>query len=188
MILSDKDIKKCLKEGKLKIEPIDIEKQIMPVGIDLRLGNEFRSFKIGTKSHIDPSKDNIEDSMQPMRVDDGKSLMLHPGEFVLGVTKEYVQLPDDIAARIDGRSSLGRIGIIVHSTAGHVDPGFSGKLTLEISNIGKLPVVIFPGMKFCSLIFEQISSPVEKSYSKFGKYVGNKTPAASRISREFKNK
>jgi len=185
MILSDKDVKQHLKEGKLKVEPLDIEKQIMPVGIDLRLGNEFKMFKKDIE-HIDPSKDDLEDTMEAVIVEDGKSLMLHPGEFVLGVTKEFVQLPDNIAGRIDGRSSLGRMGIIVHSTAGHVDPKFEGKLTLEITNIGKLPVMIFPGMKFCSIIFEKISSPVEKDYRKVGKYAGDKGPGVSKISQEFK--
>lgn len=185
MILSDVDVKQFLKEGKLKIEPLEIEKQIMPVGVDLRLGNEFKIFKKDVE-HIDPSKDNLGETMETISVEDGKSLMLHPGEFVLGVTKEFVQLPDDIAGRIDGRSSLGRMGIIVHSTAGHVDPKFKGKLTLEITNIGKLPVMIFPGMKFCSLIFEKISSPVEKDYQKVGKYVGDTGPGVSKISQEFK--
>jgi len=185
MILSDKDIKQYLKEGKLKIEPLEIDEQIMPVGIDLRLGNVFRIFRTNAKSHIDPSKDKLEDSTQIMKVEEGKSLTLHPGEFILGVTKEYIELPDKLAARIDGRSSLGRMGIIVHSTAGHVDPGFSGKLTLEITNVGKLPVILYPGMKFCSLIFEKMSSPVEKSYKEVGKYAGDTGPGASKIRLEF---
>lgn len=188
MILSDKDVKDYIKKGKLKIEPLDIEKQIMPVGIDLKLGNEFKMFKMDAKSHIDPSMDKLEDTMQTLTVEDGKSLMLHPGEFVLGVTKEFIKLPDNIAGRIDGRSSLGRMGIIVHSTAGHVDPGFEGKLTLEITNIGKLPVKLFPGMKFCSIIFEETSSPVEKGYQKVGKYVGDKGPTVSKIRLEFQKK
>jgi dCTP deaminase len=186
MILSDRDVKKLLQEGKIKVEPIDIDNQIMPVGIDLRLGNEFRLFKTGVESHIDPSKTDLESSTELIRIEDGKNYILHPGEFVLGATKECVQLPDDIAARIDGRSSLGRLGIIVHSTAGHIDPGFSGNLTLEITNIGKLPVSIYPGMKFCSLIFEQISSKVEKPYSKKGKYYGSTGPMSSKIKEEFK--
>lgn len=185
MILSDKDIKEALKEGKLKIEPFD-ESQIMPVGVDLRLGNEFRRFKLDIKSHIDPSKDTFEDSTELIKINDNDSFILHPGEFVLGITKEYIELPNDIAARIDGRSSLGRLGIIVHSTAGHVDPEFKGRLTLEISNIGKLPVSLIPNMKFCSLIFEKISSPVEKGYK--GKYLGQLSPTTSKISEDFKEK
>jgi len=185
MILSDKDIKQAIKEGKLRIKPLE-ENQIMPVGIDLRLGNEFRRFKLDTKSHIDPTKDTFEDSTELVKIDDDSSFILHPGEFILGITKEYVELPDDLAARIDGRSSLGRLGIIVHSTAGHVDPKFRGRLTLEISNIGRLPVSLIPNMKFCSLIFEKTSSPVEKGYK--GKYLGQLGPVASKISEEFKEK
>lgn len=186
VILSDRDVRKQLKSGKIKIEPLDLEKQIMPVGIDLRLGNEFRIFKMNHQSHINPSTDNFENITELVKVEDDKHFMLHPGEFVLGVTKEFIELPDDIAARIDGRSSLGRMGIIVHSTAGRVDPGFTGKLTLELSNIGKLPVRLFPGMKFCSLVFEETSSPVERSYRKVGKYGGFSSPVESKISEEFK--
>lgn len=186
MILSDKDVKAYLKSGKLKIEPLDIDEQLMPIGVDLRLGNEFMLFKMNRKSHIDPSKkEDLSSTTHLVKVEEGKAFMIHPGEFVLGMTKEYVELPDDLAARIDGRSSLGRLGIIVHSTAGHCDPGFTGRLTLEISNIGKLPVALYPGMKFCSLIFEKTTTPVERSYKRIGKYVGAKSPEVSKISEEF---
>lgn len=183
MILSDRDLKECIKKGEIKVEPLDAE-QVRSIGIDLRLGNEFKVFKMNHKSHIDPSKDDFDDSVNVIKVEGGP-FIIHPGEFVLGVTKENVELPDDISARIDGRSSLGRLGIIVHSTAGRVDPGWSGTLTLEISNIGKLPVALFPGMRFCSLVFEKISSPVERSYRKIGKYVDQKGPTTSRIKEEF---
>ena len=188
VVLSDRDVRKLIEEGKIVIEPVDLEKQLMPVGIDLRLGNEFRIFRISYKSHIDPSKDGIVELTELVHVNDGEPFIIHPGEFVLGVTKEYIKLPNNIMARIDGRSSLGRLGIVVHSTAGHVDPGFEGKLTLEITNIGKLPVALFPGMKFCSLIFEKISSPVEREYKKFGKYAGQKLPTESKIALEFQKK
>lgn len=186
MILSDRDIKRYLKEGKIKIEPLDIENQLTSVGIDLRLGEEFRIFKIGHNSHIDPSEYSLEDSTELIKVDSGKPFIIHPGDFVLGVTKERIELPDNLAARIDGRSSLGRLGIIVHSTAGKVDPGWVGKLTLEITNIGKLPVALYPNMKFCTLVFEPTSTPVERVYSKVGKYAGNEAPVVSKISEEFK--
>jgi dCTP deaminase len=185
MILSDKDVLAAIKEGKIKVEPFE-EKNIMPIGVDLRLGNEFRIFKMDHKSHIDPSSPEIGETTYLVKAEKDKPFMVHPGDFVLGVTQEFVQLPDDIAGRIDGRSSLGRLGIIVHSTAGHADPGFAGKLTLEISNIGKLPVALYPGMKFCSLIFEKISTPVEHSYKEVGKYVGSTGPGVSKISEEFK--
>ncbi len=184
MILSDRDIRANINSGKIKVEPCDLETQLSSVGIDLRLGNEFRLFKVTHKSHVDLSKVNTQIDTELVEVPDGETFMLHPGEFVLGITKETVELPDDIAARIDGRSSLGRLGIIVHSTAGHVDPGWRGKLTLEISNIGKLPIAIIPGMRFCSLMFESLSSPVEKKYK--GKYLDSSTPLSSKINEEFK--
>ena len=185
MVFSDRDVISLIKRGEIKIKPFD-EKNIMAIGIDLCLGNEFRLFKMDHKSHIDPSSPQLEDTTYLVKAEDGKPFMIHPGDFVLGVTKEYIELPDNIAARIDGRSSLGRLGIIVHSTAGHCDPGFAGKLTLEISNIGKLPVALYPGMRFCSLIFEATSTPVERSYRKVGKYVGATGPGVSKISEEFK--
>jgi dCTP deaminase len=184
MIFSDKDIKASMKSGRIKIEPCDLETQLAPIGVDLRLGNTFKLFKITHKSHIDLSKEDTQPDTELVEVPDGGSFMLHPGEFVLGITKEHIELPNDIAARIDGRSSLGRLGIIVHSTSGHVDPGYKGRLTLEISNIGKLPIAIIPGMKFCSLMFESLTSPVEKAYK--GKYLGTETPLASKINEEFK--
>jgi dCTP deaminase len=183
MILSDRDIKKAIKSGKIKIEPCDLEAQVSPVGIDLRLGNAFRLFKRTHKPYIDLAKHDTEPDTELIDIPDDGVFMLHPGEFVLGITKEYIELPVDIAARIDGRSSLGRLGIIVHSTAGHVDPGWKGKLTLEISNIGKLPVSIVPGMRFCVLMFETLTSPVENAYK--GKYIGSASPGASKISEEF---
>ncbi|MBU5689568.1 MAG: dCTP deaminase [Candidatus Aenigmatarchaeota archaeon] len=186
MILSDKDIIKALNEKRIKIEPLDIKEQVKSVCVDLKLGNEFKLFKINHKSHIDPSSDNIGNITESVYVKDGEYFIIHPNEFVLGVTKESIELPKDIAARIDGRSSLARMGIIVHSTAGRVDPGFSGKLTLEISNIGRLPVYIYPGMRFCSLVFELISSQVEKDYKKIGKYSGFTSPMETKIQEEFK--
>lgn len=184
MILSDRDLKVYIKDGKIRVKPL-IDENIRSVGIDLRLGDEFKLFKMNHKTHIDPSKDDIDDGVDVIKVKEGNNFIIHPGEFVLGVTKESVELPDNISARIDGRSSLGRLGIIVHSTAGRVDPGWSGSLTLEISNIGKLPVALIPGMRFCSLVFETISSPVERSYKKIGKYTGQKGPTTSRIREEF---
>lgn len=185
--MSDKDVLAAIKSGRIKIEPFE-EKNIMAIGIDLCLGNEFRLFKMDHKSHIDPSKPESIETTYLVRTENNKPFMIHPGDFILGVTREYIELPDDIAARIDGRSSLGRLGIIVHSTSGHCDPGFAGKLTLEISNIGKLPVALYPGMRFCSLIFEQTTTAVERSYKKVGKYLGATEPGVSKISEEFKSR
>jgi dCTP deaminase len=186
MILSDRDIKRYIREGKIKIEPCELDKQLQSIGIDLRLGNTFKIFKMTHKSHVDLSAKDYEPDTETIEVPDGSSFMLHPGEFVLGITKENVEIPNDLMAHIDGRSSLGRLGIGVHSTAGHADPGYKGRLTLEISNIGKLPISIIPGMRFCSIIFEQLSSPVEKSYH--GKYYETKAPSTSKISEEFGQK
>ena len=186
MILPDHEIEKAVKNGQIVIRPLDPEEQIKSVGVDLKLGNEFRLFRLNHKSHINPAEDSFDELTEIVRVKDGGDFILHPGEFVLGVTKEHIELPADIMARIDGRSSLGRMGIIVHSTAGRVDPGFKGTLTLEITNIGKLPVNLFPGMRFCSLVFERLGSPVKRDYGKIGKYVGQKGPVGSRISQEFK--
>ncbi|MCL5419483.1 MAG: dCTP deaminase [Candidatus Marsarchaeota archaeon] len=183
MILSDRDIREYIKRGEIKIVPCDLKEQLQPIGVDLRLGNTFKIFKITHKSHIDLAAKNYEPDTETIEVADGKSFVLHPDEFVLGITKEYVEIPNDIMAHIDGRSSLGRLGIGVHSTAGHADPGWKGRLTLEISNIGKLPISIIPGMRFCCLIFETLSSPVEKGYR--GKYFRTTSPSTSKISEEF---
>lgn len=186
MLLSDRDIRKEIEQGRIKVDPLDLEKQLMAVGLDLSLGNEFVMFNTSHRSHIDTSNYSPEEHLGKVMVKDGERFIIHPGEFVLGITKEHVELPEDMAGRIDGRSSLGRLGIIVHSTAGHCDPGFRGKLTLEITNIGKLPIAIYPGMKFCSLLFERLSSPTDKPYHTKGKYAGQQSPLPSRISAEFK--
>jgi dCTP deaminase len=186
MILSDSDIKKYIKEGKIKISPFDMKEQLKSVGVDLRLSNIFREFKISHKSYVDLTKKQDENDTDLITVREGSTFMIHPGEFVLGMTVESVEIPVDLIGRLDGRSSLGRLGIIVHSTAGRIDPGWKGRLTLEVSNIGKLPVALIPGMRFCYLMFEQVSSTVEKPYQ--GKYSGLGDPAASRISEEMPKK
>jgi dCTP deaminase len=186
MILSDKDIREHLKNGKIKVEPCKLQEQLGTVGIDLRLSNEFRIFKTTHKPFIDLSEGSMDLDTEQLFIKKGEKFVLHPGEFVLGVTLEHIELPNDIAARLDGRSSLGRLGIIVHSTAGHIDPGWKGRLTLEISNIGKLPIALVPEMRFCHLMFEQVSTPVEKTYH--GKYFGNESPTASKIGQDFSSK
>lgn len=184
MILSDRDIRKCIRQGRIKITPYDEKDQLKTIGVDLKLGNTFRIFKVTHQSHIDLTDAHYEPDTETIEVPNGGSFVLHPDEFVLGITREYIEMPGDLMAHIDGRSSLGRLGIGVHSTAGHVDPGFRGRLTLEISNIGKLPIAIPPGMRFCCLIFETLSSPVEKEYR--GKYYDQKAPTPSKINKEFK--
>lgn len=183
MILSDRDIKKYLEEGKIEIRGLkDPNLQIGPSSVDLRLGGEIRKFKRIEKAYIDPREDSST-ATELAKIDENKHFILHPGEFVLGTTEEYVKLPADIVGRLEGRSSLGRLGIVVHSTAGYVDPGFHGKLTLEMSNIGMVPVALYPGMRICQLVFVKMSSECEVPYNKRNgsKYVGQDAPKESKI-------
>jgi dCTP deaminase len=146
LILSDRDIKKYLESGDLVLEPLENPlEQIQPSSVDLRLGNKFLHFRVKGRAFIDPSKDNPSELMEIIEVNNGEPFFLRPGEFVLGTTIEMVKLPDDLVASVDGRSSLGRLGIIVHATAGHVDPGFCGQITLELSNINRVPIALYLG-------------------------------------------
>ena len=164
MIIPDHEIKKLIKEGKLIVEPIeDPEDQIQPAWIELRLGSEFRVFRYTTEPFID-SKNPKE--YTTFYKTDGEPFILHPKEFVLGITYEKIKIPSDHAAYVDGRSSLGRLGITAHITSGWVDPGFEGRLVLEISNLGKMPVTIYPKMKICKLVIFKLTSPAEFPYNK----------------------
>ena len=204
MILSDRDIKRMLKAGRIKVSPApDLSVQLGSAGLDFRLGSQFRVFKPTSTPYIDPNNADTHDQnttvidvndpkeQQSLLPNVGKngprSFVLHPGEFVLGETVEQIELPDDIAGRLEGRSSLGRLGIVIHSTAGHFDPGFTGTIVLEITNIGVVPVLLYPGMRFCQMVFESMSTPVEVSYAekKGAKYVGQTGPSASRIVEEI---
>lgn len=184
-MLSDKDIRAALESGDLVVEPIeDPALQIQPASIDLRLGNDFRVFKHTQRAFIDPRCDDMDDYTEVYHVADGESFILHPGEFVLGTIKEYVKIPNDIVAQVDGRSSLGRLAILVHATAGFIDPGFEGNITLELSNVGKMPVAFYPNMRVCQISFSRLSSPSERPYghpNRHSKYQGQRGPTASRI-------
>lgn len=184
-MLSDKDIKAALADGTISVAPIeDPELQIQPASIDLRLGNDFRVFKHTQRGFIDPLRDDMEEYTEVIHVADGEPFMLHPGEFVLGSIKEYVKIPDHIVAQVDGRSSLGRLAILVHATAGFIDPGFEGNITLELSNVGKMPVAFYPNMRVCQISFSRLSSPSELPYghpARRSKYQGQRGPTASRI-------
>ncbi|MBO7718523.1 MAG: dCTP deaminase [Methanosphaera sp.] len=188
-ILSDVDIKKYLDEGKIVIDPIEDDKQIQPSSVDLRLGDEFKGFKIVTKPFIDPfDKVDLESYMDLLTVEEGEPFIIHPGEFTLATTYEYVKIPDDIVARVEGRSSMGRLGITMHVTAGYIDPGFEGKITLEISNIGKMPVALYPGQRVCQIVFETMTSPSAKPYGhkeRDSKYMGQTGPQVSKIKQDF---
>ncbi len=184
-VLSDRDIKKAVKQGKIGITDF-VEENVSCASIDLRLGNTFCVFKHTELTHIDTKNTNNCELMEQITIPENKPFIIHSKEFVLGITKESVKLPADIAARLDGRSSLGRLGIVIHSTAGTVDPGWEGKLTLEISNIANIPVCLWPGMKVCKLSFEELSSESEKPYNKRAgsKYLKQQCPEPSKIFKE----
>lgn len=186
MILSDRDVKKYLKEGKLKIEPPVDEKQIQGAWIDLRLGNEFRVFKVISTPYID-LKVPVDGYTEVAKILDDKPFILHPGEFVLACTKEYIKIPEDLMGVVDGRSSLGRLGVIVHATAAGIDPGWEGIFTLEITNVGKMPVTLYPEMKICKLVLHKLSSPAEKPYyrKEDAKYQKQTKIEVSKIFKEF---
>jgi dCTP deaminase len=185
MILSDRDIKKLFNEQRIKIIPTpNWEVQLGPSSVDFRLGNEFRIFNHSTKPYIDPKKEEtFKDLTRIITLKDEEPFVLQPSEFVLGITKEEIGLPDDIGARIEGRSSWGRLGIIIHSTAGYIDPGFQGRLTLEISNIGMMPVLLYPNLRICQIAFERLTSSAEMPYSKKKdvKYFRDRQPQESKI-------
>ena len=189
MVLSDVDIKRYLECGKIKISPTLPPEQFGSCSVDFRLGSEFNVFEHSRNAYIDLREHKgIEGIMQSVEVAPGDPFILQPREFVLAITEETLELDDDVLGRLEGRSSLGRIGIIVHGTAGLFDPGWSGKATLELSNLGRMPVALYPGMRICSFTFEQLSSPSSMPYRKKAgnKYAGQTRPLASRLAGEFK--
>jgi dCTP deaminase len=188
MVLSDRDIKKALNSGKIKITPTpNLRVQLGSNSIDLRLGNVFRIFDNSKYAFIDPFKKNIgEEITREIKKKDDEPFVIQPGDFVLGTTVEYLELPDDIVGNLEGRSSIGRLGIVVHSTAASVECGFRGKITLELANMGRMPVALYPGMRICAVSFIRMTSPAEVPYykKKSAKYVGQKGPEESKISKE----
>ncbi len=191
-ILSDKSIKEYLKEGKIVIDPIKDEQQIQPSSVDMRLGDEFKVFKVIRKPYIDPKdEEDIAEYMESSTVPEGEAFIIHPNEFALATTHEYVKVPDDLVARVEGRSSMGRLGVTMHVTAGYVDPGFEGKITLEISNIGAMPVALYPGQRVCQLVFETMTTPAELPYGhpkRNSKYMKQLKPESSRVKLDYELK
>ncbi|MBU4534588.1 MAG: dCTP deaminase [Euryarchaeota archaeon] len=192
-ILSDRDIKKYLEEELIVIDPLkDPERQIQPSSVDLRIGSEFKGFRIIRKPCIDPmDKSDIESYMESIHIEEGGSFIIHPGEFALATTYETVKIPSNLVARVEGRSSMGRLGITMHVTAGYIDPGFWGKITLEISNIGKMPVALYPGQRVCQIVFETMTSPSQKPYGhpdRDSKYMGQQRPETSKIKHDYELK
>jgi dCTP deaminase len=181
MLLSDRDIRTQIEAGRIGLEPLNME-LIQPSSMDVRLDRFFRLFDNHKYPFIDP-REQQDDLTRFVEVEKDEAFILHPGEFVLGSTFEFVTLPNDIAARLEGKSSLGRLGLLTHSTAGFVDPGFQGHVTLELSNTATLPIKLWPGMKIGQLCFFQLSSESENPYgsSKYGsRYQGQRGPTASR--------
>lgn len=186
MLLSDRDIRSCVDSGRVRLEPWDPQ-MIQPSSVDVHLDRFFRLFNNHKYPVIDPAADQPE-LTRLVDVSAEGSLILHPGEFVLGSTYEKVTLADDVAARLEGKSSLGRLGLLTHSTAGFIDPGFSGHVTLELSNTATLPIVLYPGMKVGQLCFFQLSSPAERPYgagATGSRYQGQRGPTASRSHLNF---
>ncbi|WP_410765515.1 dCTP deaminase [Haloferax sp. DFSO60] len=186
MILSDADILRRLEEGNLVVDPIDdIDMQVQPASIDLRLGTEFLEFQRTNISCIHPNReDEISKYVRETHVAEGDDFILHPGDFVLGTTKERVEIPADLLATVEGRSSLGRLAVVIHATAGIVDPGYEGQITLELSNLGTAPVALTPGMRISQLVFTEMKSPADRPYGaeRGSKYQGQRGPQASRLS------
>ena len=186
MILSDRDIRKEIAAGRIRIDPFD-EDCIQPSSVDLHVDRGFRVFANSRYPYIDVRRE-MPDLTELVEVGDDDPFILHPGEFVLGATLERVRVPEDLVARLEGKSSLGRLGLLIHSTAGYVDPGWDGDLTLELSNVANLPITIYPGMRIGQISFFRLSSPAQAPYgsgASGSKYQGQRGPTASRFYEEF---
>jgi dCTP deaminase len=186
LIYSDRTIKESISSGKIAIEPYE-PSFVQPSSVDLRVSNGFRVFVNHRYSEIDPRAPQA-DLTQLIEVGVDEPFMLHPGEFVLGSTLERVRLGVDVVARLEGKSSLGRLGLLIHSTAGFIDPGFEGHITLELSNVATLPIAIYPGMKIGQISFYQMTTAAEYPYGSpelGSKYQGQSGPTASRSHRDF---
>ncbi|MEI6701663.1 MAG: dCTP deaminase [Actinomycetota bacterium] len=187
MVLSDRSIKEALESGRIEIEPLG-ERCIQPSSVDLHVDQYFRLFRNHTQRVIDVREDQ-EDLTELVDVGPEAPLILHPGEFVLGSTVERVKLPDDLVARLEGKSSLGRLGLLIHSTAGFVDAGWDGHLTLELSNVANLPITLYPGMKIGQISFFEMTTPADQPYGASApgsKYKNQWGPTPSRYSENFK--
>lgn len=188
MVLSDKDIKQAIKKGKIKVSPpLDLKKQLGSCSIDLRLGNTFRVFKHSKHAYIDPAKKDYSNEItRVVVVKNGEPFIMQPGDFVLASTLEKVTISPNLLGRLEGRSSLGRLGIVVHSTASVFDPGWDGYPVLELGNLGRMAVALSPGMRICAMTFEELSSAAEVPYTKkkTAKYAIQNGPQESRMHEE----
>lgn len=187
MVLSDRTLKQLLAQGRIVIDPLD-PRDIQPASVDVHLDRKILVFRNSRRPYIDIREDTS-DLMEMIEIDGDRPFILHPGEFVLGSTLETITVPDDLVARLEGKSSLGRIGLLIHSTAGYVDPGWRGHLTLELSNVANLPITLYHKMKIGQISFIQMSTPVDNPYgsSALGsKYQGQAEPTASKVHRDFR--
>ena len=185
-VLSDRDIRTALAEGRVRIEPYDAD-DLQPSSVDLHLDRSFRVFRNNRYAFIDVRAPQP-DLTELLTIADDEPFILHPGEFVLGQTHEWVELPNDLVARLEGKSSLGRLGLLIHSTAGYVDPGWKGNLTLELSNVANLPIALYSGMRIGQISFFEMSSDVDRPYGSpelRSKYQGQSEPTASAFHRDF---
>lgn len=188
MILSDGDIREALASGRIRLTPPpDLEQHLGSCSIDCRLGTTFMVFEHSRFSYIDPRQpQSIGEAMRTIEIEEGDSFIMQPGEFALASTMESLELPDDLLARLEGRSSIARLGITVHSTAAVFEPGWSGTATMELSNLGRMAVALYPGMRICSFTFQQLLNPAQVPYSRKrnAKYAGQHDPRASRLAEE----
>ena len=186
MILSDRSLREAIADHRIVIEPFD-PGCVQPSSIDLKVGNLFRVFRNHTAGVIDVKLD-LEDLTELIEIPDSGVFMLHPGEFVLGSTFERVAVPDELVARIEGKSSLGRLGLLIHSTAAFIDAGFDGHVTLELANVASLPITLYPGMKIGQISFMEMTTPADRPYGKGAtgsKYQGQRGPTPSRYFENF---
>lgn len=186
MVLSDRDIREWLDAEQLRIDPL-ADRAVQPASVDVRLSSHFLVFRNMRDSFIDIRRDQSE-LYEHIEVDEDRPFLLHPGEFVLGSTVERITLPRELVARLEGKSSLGRLGLVVHATAGYVDPGWDGCLTLELSNLATLPIALYPDMKIGQISFLRLASPVDCPYGSEdlgSKYRGDLGPAASRAHMDY---
>jgi len=188
MVLSDKDIKSFVKKGIIRVTPKpNFSIQLGSCSLDLRLGDDFRVFEHSKNAYLDPTKkDYTNEVTRQVKIKKGESFIMQPGDFVLAVTMERIKIPDDLLGRLEGRSSLGRLGIVVHSTASVFDPGWDGQCVLGLGNLGRMPVSLYPGMRICAMTFEQLSTPSTNPYTKkkLAKYKFQNGPQESRYSED----
>lgn len=186
MVLSDRSIRAAISEGRIAITPFD-DAQVQPSSIDVRAGRWFRVFRNNRRPYIDV-REPAEGLTELMEADENDPFILHPGEFVLGATAEQVRIGDDLVGRLEGKSSLGRLGLLIHSTAGFIDPGFEGTITLELSNVANLPITIYPGMKIGQISFLQMTTAADNPYGSGAlgsKYKGQVEPTESKYHLNF---